>query len=155
MGFQSDFVRGINSGFKADGVLHRRVVSITNAEIKTLRATPKVLVPAPGAGWFVEVVKAVMILNYGSNALTGAYDLAVEYATSGQDIGTVASGFVLATADQMSIMVPPSIAAVAAASVANNAVQLKNSGAGEYAGNAGADTTMQVIVEYFMHKTNL
>jgi hypothetical protein len=157
MGFQGDFAQGINSSFKADGVLHRRVVNLTNAEIKALRASPKVLVPAPGAGWFLEFHKAILCLNYGSNALTESTDnLVIEYA-GGQDVtaAITAAGFITATADTYCVVGAATIAAAAKTAIENQALRLFNTGDGEYAGNAGLDTTMTVITEYWIHKSKL
>jgi len=157
MGFQGDYAQGINSSFKADGVLHRRVVNLTNAEIKALRATPKVLVPAPGAGWFLEFHKAILCLNYGTNALTESTDNLVIEHESGQDLtgAITAAGFITATADTYCVVLAAAVAAAAKTNIENKNIRLFNTGDGEYAGNAALDTTMTVIVEYWIHKSKL
>ena len=150
-----DYARAINSSFKGDGVLHRKVVQITNAQIKALRASPKELVAAPGAGWFLELRKAILCLNYGSNVLTESADnMVIEYG-GGQDItGAIeATGFIDATGDSYCTVYPAAIPVAAKAAIENRAIQLFNTGDGEYAGNAGLDTTMTVIVEYWVHKS--
>jgi hypothetical protein len=157
MGFEIDSIRAINSGFRGDGAYHRKVVKITNAEIKALRASPKVLVPAPGAGWFLLLEYLVLILDYGSNVLTESADnLVVEYE-SGQDAtGAIeTTGFIDQAADQMAIILPAAIPTATAANIANKNLRLFNTGDGEFAGNAAADTIMYAIVEYSVHKTKL
>ena len=149
---------GLSSGTAADSFIYTDTVACNNACIKGLRAGPKELVAAPGANKFIEFVNAVLILNYGANVLTESADnMVIEYATSGQDITAAieATGFIDAAADQMAFVVPAGIATVAAANVSNKAIQLFNTGDGEYAGNAGNDTTMAIKVSYRIHVDGL
>lgn len=132
-------------------------VSITNAEIKALRATPKVLVAAPGTGKVLEFISAVLFHDYGSNALTESTDnMAVRY-TDGS--GTIVSqaieagGFVDATADTMTNVLPKIDAASAKSVCENAALVLHNTGDGEYGGNAGADTVWRAKIAYRVHQT--
>lgn len=139
------------------GALRYAEVAITNAEIKALRATPKTLVAAPGAGKMLEFVGAISLLDYGSNALTESADnLAVRY-TDGS--GTIvsqaieATGFIDATADTATNVLPKIDAIAAKSACENKALVLHNTGDGEYGGNAGADTVMRVKVAYRVHQT--
>ncbi len=148
---------GVSSGSAADSFIYTDTVELSNVNIKALRATPIALVAAPGADNFVELVSAVLILDYGTNVLTETADnLVIEYNTSGVDItGAIeATGFIDAAADTIKIAYP-SITDVPAANAKNLAVQLFNTGDGEYAGNAAADTTMTVKVNYRIHKAGL
>jgi len=145
-------------GFDSGSVIYHDTVELTNAQIKALRAAPKTLVAAPGAGYVLELVSAVLILDYGTNGLTETADnLVIEYATSGQDATAAieTTGFIDVTADQMAFVNPAGIATVAAANTANKALQLFNTGDGEIAGNAANDTTMTVKVAYRIHATGL
>lgn len=138
--------------------LHQDTVELTNAEIKALRATPKVLVAAPGSGKFIEVKSVVLILDYGSNALTESADnLVVEYGTSNDDISAAIemTGFIDQTADTIMSAVMLSQAANAATDMVNNTVELFNTGDGEIAGNAGLDTTLTVKISYVIHASGL
>jgi len=149
---------GISAGNAADSFLHTATVEISNAEIKLLRANKKTLIAAPGAANFIEVVSAVLILDYGTNVLTESADnLVIEYATSGADITAAieATGFIDQAVDQMALVLPAGIATDAASDLLNNAVQLFNTGDGEYAGNVGADTTMTVKITYRIHAAGL
>lgn len=132
-------------------------VQITNAEIKALRATPKDLVAAPGAGKFLEFVGATIILDYGSNVLTESADNLVIQYDGGQDATAAieSTGFIDNNADIVAVIVPATIAAIASASVANDALELFNTGDGEIAGNAGADTTLTVKISYIIHDLEL
>jgi hypothetical protein len=141
----------------ATGIYHS-TVELSNADIKALRATPKVLVSAAGANTVIELVSAVLILDYGSEVLTESVDnMVIEYETSGQDVTAAieATGFIDAGADTMAFIQPQTVAAVAASSVVNKGLQLFNTGDGEYAGNATADTTMTVKVAYRVHADGL
>lgn len=132
-------------------------VTLTNAEIKALRAAPKTLVAAPGAGKVLEFISAQLFLDYGSNALTESTDnLAIRF---GDGTGTIVSqaieagGFIDATADTMTNALPKIDAAAAKTACENKALVLHNTGDGEFGGNAGADTTMRVKVAYRVHST--
>ena len=141
------------------GVIYCDTVELSNADIKALRATKKELVATPGAGYFVEVVSVALILDYGTNVLSeSGDDLVVEYATSGDDITAAIemTGFIDQVADTVMIVGPTNpLAANAAADMASNAVQLFNTGDGEFGDNAGADTTMTVKIAYRIHATGL
>ena len=151
-------VTGIASvSFDSATVIYHDTVELSNADIKALRATPKQLVAAPGVNKFIELVSAVLILDYGTNVLTETADnLVIEYNTSSVDItGAIeATGFIDATADTIKI-VYATITDVSAANAVNKAVQLFNTGDGEFGGNAAADTTMTVKVAYRVHADGL
>jgi predicted RecA/RadA family phage recombinase len=139
----------------AASVLRNAVVQVSNAEIKALRATPKELVAAPGANKFLEFVSAVLVNNGGTNAITESDDnLAVKYnngsgAAASQAIE--ATGFIDQTAKTITNAVPKIDAIVSAANGANKALVLHNTGDGEYAGNAAADVTLTVNIQYRVH----
>lgn len=148
---------GLSSGSAADSFIHTDTVELSNADIKALRATPKTLVAAPGADKVVEFISAVLILDYGTNVLTESADnLVIEYATSGTDITAAieATGFIDAAADTLKL-VYAAITDVSAANAVNLAVQLFNTGDGEYAGNVAENTTMTVKVNYRIHTAGL
>jgi len=150
---------GISVGNAADSFLHTNTVEISNAEIKLLRANKKELVAAPGAANFIEVVSVVLILDYGTNVLTESADnLVVQYGTSGDDITAAIemTGFIDQAGDTiMSVFPVNPQAANASADLLNDAVELFNTGDGEFAGNAGADTTITVKITYRIHAAGL
>ena len=132
-------------------------VAITNAEIKALRAAPKTLVAAPGTGKTLELVSGILYHDYGTNALTESTDnLAVKYENGS---GAVASqtiesgGFVDATADTMTNILPKIDTIVAKTGCENKALVLHNTGDGEIAGNAAADTVWRAKIAYRVHTT--
>jgi predicted RecA/RadA family phage recombinase len=130
------------------GLIKTATVAISNAEIKAINATPKELVAAPGANKMIEFLGAVLFHNYGSNALTGNHDI-----TIGLDSGSVAvaavvgyADFPLKEADHVYAVKPALAFNDAAADVLNKNLAL--TAAGDFAGNAGADTVWSVVVSY-------
>ncbi len=145
-------------GFDSSTTIHHATVACNNACIKALRAAPKELVAAPAAGYFIELVSAVLILDYGTNVLTESVDdMVIEYGAAGTDATAAieATGFIDASADTIKIVQPAGIANVAATSLAASNLRLLNTGDGEYAGNAGNDTVMTIKVAYRVHPTGL
>jgi len=146
-------------GFDSATVIHRDIVELSNADIKALRATPKVLVAAPGADKFIELVSLTLVLDYGSEVLTESTDdLVVEYGTSDDDVTAAIemTGFIDQAADTIMIVgVSNPLAANAAADMLNNTIELFNTGDGEFGGNATADTTMTIHVAYRVHTAGL
>jgi hypothetical protein len=146
-------------GFDSGSVLYQDVVELSNVNIKALRATPIVLVAAPGAGKYVELVSASIVLDYGTNVLSESTDnLVIEYGTSNDDITAAIemTGFIDQAADTIMTVYPVNPqAANAASDMTNNTVELFNTGDGEFGGNAGADTTMTVLIAYKVHSSGL
>ena len=126
-------------------------VSVSNAEIQALNATPKTLIAAPGAGKLIVVQDVEFFHDFGTAAfdsITG--NPTVEYATSGVDICTVPNDFldnVLADATYFANCgLTAAIAAADVTASANKAVQLSNSNAIGVTG--GATGTMKVRLTY-------
>lgn len=129
-------------------------VSLTANEIKALRATPKTLVSAPGAGKIIEFVSAILLLDATATAFTETADnMAVKYTDgSGAAVsGTIeATGFIDQTADTMTTATAKADAIVAKTGCENKAIVLHNTGDGEYATGTGV---MRVKVAYRVHTT--
>jgi len=130
-------------------------VSLTNAQIKGLRAAPKTLVAAPGATKSLEFISAILYLDYGSEVLTESTDnMAIRY-TDGTGVivsqAIEATGFIDAAADTLTNALPKIDAIAAASGALNKALVLHNTGDGEYAGNATSDTLMKVHIVYREH----
>lgn len=134
------------------GTLNYVEVALTNAEIKALRATPKQLVAAPGAGKMLVLIRAALLLDFGSNVLTETTDnLGIKF-TDGSGVQVSddieATGFIDAAADTVVFARPKLDAITAKAGSENKALVLHNTGDGEWGGNAGGDTLMRVKVWY-------
>ncbi len=149
----------VRIGDRITSALDVRVVEValTNAEIKALRATPKTLVAAPGAGYVSVFLSAMLLLDYGSNALTESADnLVVRYTDgSGTTVSEAieATGFIDQTADTFTTARAKLDGITSKTNGENKALVLHNTGDGEFGGNAAADTTMRVKVWYARVKT--
>lgn len=146
---------GSKTTFSFDPVVAVATVTLTNAQIKAMRATPVTLVAAPGSGKVLEFVSATLKLSGGANALTETIDnMSIRY-TDG--LGAIvsqtieATGFIDQTAATVTSALAKIDAIVAYASAANQALVLHNTGDGEYAGNAANDVTMTVKITYRVH----
>ena len=149
---------GISAGSASNSYTKTDTVTVSNAELKALRAAPKALVAAPGAGKYVELLGAQIIMDYGSNVLTESADnLVIQYNTSGVDACTAidSTGFLDQNADMIAFVTPIDIAGAAATSFVNKALELFNNGDAEFGGNAANDTTLIVKVSYRIHTTGL
>lgn len=126
-------------------------VALTAAQILTLRATPVVLVPAPGAGKVLEFLGAILIYQYVAAYTESSANLVIENAT-GTDISEIleATGLMDATSNQIRHMVPAIVSPVI---LANEGLYLKNNGAGEYGGAGTSVIRMKVL--FATHSTGL
>jgi len=145
----------LQDGIHTENLLRYEYGTITNAEIKALRAAPKTLVAAPDGGKVLEFISLQLFLDYGSNALTESADnMAVRFNDgSGTIVSQTieATGFIDATADTMTNALPKIDAISAKTACDGKALVLHNTGDGEYAGNAGADTVIRYRVCYRVH----
>lgn len=127
------------------------LTTLTNAQIKALRATPVTLVAAPGAGRVLVVHRYALFLKAGTNVLTeSAANLDFRYVgVASPVLGTIeATGFIDQAASTMTQGVVAQDKIVSKANSDNKGVELFNNGAGEYGGNAALDATMVVAVWY-------
>jgi hypothetical protein len=130
-------------------------VLLSNADIKALRATPKTLVPAPGANKMLEFLSAVVMLKAGTNVLAEATaNLAVRYkdGSSVQVSQTIeTTGFIDQAADQITYGLAKLDPITARTVAENQPLVLHNLGAGEFTGNAANDALLKVKVAYRVH----
>lgn len=126
----------------SDGVTQFVEVSLTNAEMLALRASPKTLVAAPGAGYYNEFVSATLFFDYTAAYTETADNMAIKYTDgSGTAVSQTieATGFVDATADTATNALPKIDAIVAKTACENKALVLHNTGDGEYGGGNAAN----------------
>lgn len=138
--------------FDLSKIINVAEVALTTAEMLELRATPKTLVAAPGAGYVLEFVSAVFIYDYAAAFTESADNIAIRY-TNGS--GTVVSltlettGLLDATADKVSTISP---LATDVLMTANAALVLHNTGDGEF---GGTGSPCRVKIAYRVHTTDL
>lgn len=127
-------------------------VSLTNANIKALRATPITLVAAPGANKIIVFDHALLKLNYGTDVLTESADnLAIKYVDgSGAAVSETieCTGWIDQSVDTYTNAIAKKDAIVAASANVNKALVIHNTGDGEIGGNATADSTVDIYVTY-------
>lgn len=136
-----------------DAQIRQRLVTLTNAQVKALRATPQTLVPAPGAGKVLVLHTLVLELDYGGTAYTIAGagdDLKAKY-NDGSGVAVTdtidTASFLDATADTVTNGRPCADAKVAASASVNKALVLHNIGGAEY-GGGHADSVLRVTTWY-------
>lgn len=130
-------------------------VSLTNANVLNLRATPITLVAAPGAGKFVEFISAQLLFDYVGAYTESTDNMAIKYENgSGTAVSETieATGFVDATADTVINVKPTTSAALAKTAIENKVLCLHNTGDGEY-GGGNAGNAVRVKVAYRVHTT--
>jgi hypothetical protein len=128
------------------GVIERVEVTLTSAQIKALFTTPQVLVPAPGAGRYIQVLSITGKLKYGTIAYTGANAVELRYTDgSGTKVtGDLAAAWLNATVNRLDT----AIGAAATSMTANAAVVV----AVPTANPAAGDSTVQFDVLYRVMK---
>lgn len=133
----------------ADGALRWAEVAITSPEALAIRATPKTLVAAPGAGKIAEFVGMLLILDATATAyVESSANLAVRYENgSGAKVSDdiEMTGFIDQTADTMTTARPKADAIVAKTGCENKALVLHGLGAGEWTTGTG---TLRAKVAY-------
>ena len=141
---------------RAIGMIYEKMVTITAAELKLLKSVPKELVEAPGANKLIELVGAVLFLDYGSETLseTGSDgSLAIEYDDGSGSVAATAwdtTAFIVTVVDTMEVVIPALIGGVAASGNINKNLVLINAGT-DFGGNASGDTVVKVAISYRIH----
>lgn len=134
-------------------------VTLTNAQVLALRATPITIVAAPGAGKFIEILGGQLIFNRTAAYTESADNLQLKYVDgSGSAASQVieCTGFVDAAGDAIINVLPNAINALitAAGELANALICIHNTGDGEFGGGNAANT-IKVCVAYRVHTTGL
>jgi len=123
-------------------------VTLTNAQVLALRATPATLVAAPGAGLRLQFLGASLNISAASGAWGETTDNLGVMQGTGQVSDTIeATGFIDQTAKTHTAARPAVDGIGADAQMVNTALKLKNLGDGEYTGGNAA-STIKVSVLY-------
>ena len=126
-------------------------VTLTTAQINALKATPITIVAAQGANTIIELVSVVLTYNYATAAFTvGAdEDLVIEYADGTDATASIeTAGFLDQVDDEVRFY--PSVLTAGAdleASI-NQALQIKNTGAGETA-DGGGELDVRIVYRVY------
>lgn len=129
---QFDYRERVPKGYNP-GYVRRLEGTLTNAEALALRATPKTLVAAPGAGYFNVFAGLNIQFDRTAAYVESAANLVVRYTNTAGAVASAigeATGFADAAADAFLDIIP----ADSPLMVANAALVLHNNGAGEWTG---------------------
>jgi hypothetical protein len=126
-------------------------ISLTPAQVKALRATPAVLVPAPGLGRAVQLLSGVIIYDFAAVYTETTDNLVVRYtngsgAAASQVVET--TGFLDSTGDEIRPILPVNDADM----VPNAAIVLHNNGDGEF---GGTGSPVRIFIQYAVITTGL
>lgn len=129
-------------------------VTLTNAQIKALHATPITLIPAQGAGTIINVLACVIKMNYGgTNVFSAASGQALRIAYDNADGSTIIktaftkSGLV-ASSNQIARTIPDDQTAEPYINETNLPIVIFNPITTEIGGNAANNNTIVVILTY-------
>lgn len=134
-------------------------ITLTNAQVKALHATPIQVVAAPGSGKLLLPFMFQVQLNYGGNNAftnTGNGRMSLFYNNTSGPLGAIdiPAPFVTQTASQIFFAAGESISNNLGASFAasstftNQALVISQDSATEFAGNAANDNTIDLTVWY-------
>lgn len=126
-------------------------LTLTNAQIKAMHATPITLVAAAGAGKVIVPIACHVYLKYGgTNAFTSAAAsvLAVKRAGGADLFVGGPQAFVQATASTVNSLAASATTSDAKTVADNVALQVWNNNASEIAGNNALDNSMSVVLTY-------
>jgi len=107
-------------------------VLVTNTQVKALVATVKTLVAAPGAGYFLEFLGAILMLDYATAAFAEASapdNMVIRYTGTTGVIASQtieATGFIDQAADTYTCALPKIDQIITGAAIANAALVLHN-----------------------------
>ncbi len=114
-------------------------VQLTNTQVVNLRGTPRTLVPAPGSGYAILLDAVYIVVDDTAVAWTESDDnLEVRYEDTTAILTVETTGFLAGGVDNR-VQRPDHVTA-GVALVENSAIQIKNSGSGEFGGGDAANT---------------
>jgi len=115
-------------------------VTVSSAELLALRATPKTIVSAPGAGKMVVFHSALVIADNGTAYVVSTNDMAFRHGTAGDIVSQTidTAGLLDSTSDIVSYVAADATDTKSPkADVENTALTLHNTGAGEFTTGTG------------------
>lgn len=145
----------MQSGLHTENLIRYEWGTLTAAQIKALRATPATIVADPAAGKMLELISLSLFLDYGSEVLSETADNLELYYNGGTTAAASATiettGFLDQAANMLYHVYGKTLGALAGSVVDGKGFILKNTGDGEFGGNASNDTVLRYRVAYRVH----
>ena len=133
-----------------EGNVYVKKTKLSNAQVLTFRATPAVLIPAPGANKALILHKFAMVCDDSDTAWTESTDnLIIEYASNLDISGAIEAGGLVGGSVKFITQGVPTTVLIPAV---NSAIELFNTGDGEWGGGNVANS-MSVICWYSIMDT--
>lgn len=152
---------GASSFVGAPGGMQTATVTLTNAQMLALRATPITVIAAPGAGKWIQVLGGSLIFDRTAAYTESTDNLALRYVNGSGSKASAdieATGFVDASGDAITNILPLAQLSTSplttAGEISNALVCIHNIGDGEFGGGNAANT-VKVIVDYVVRTTGL
>lgn len=125
--------------------------TLTSAQVKSLRASPVQLIPAPGVGSYILVVNISSKLNYGgTNAFTnpGGGTLSIAYGTFTTGTPILVGSTILTATATTTYYAAGGLSGAVSTTYDNVVLNAYNTNATEFAGNAANNNTITYSILY-------
>ena len=118
-------------------------ITLTSSQILNLKATPVLVLPSPGVGYFNHVKRMFYKLNFTTTAYTlpGAGEFQMSYNSGSSSIGSISSTYLSSAAQPQPMVVTVDDVEL----YANEAIYLQSTFGGEL---TLGDSTLSLILEY-------
>jgi hypothetical protein len=128
--------------------------TLTNAQIKSIRATPIAIVAAPGAGKVLVPIFLAMTMNYGGTNVFTSTDGTIQIQYPGPFPAGVTACLsttaITANVSKYGCINMVSISTKTLSSFSNKSLSLANGGTAEITGNAANNNTMSYELLYYI-----
>ena len=126
----------LSTFFNTFGIPTTKKISLTSAEILALNTTPKELIAAPGAGYYIRVIGFTCVLNYNSVAYSGN---AMVIHHTGSSANLLSSSFYTIGAEYMTFINPSSPSNATLTIIENSSLIAEVGSANPTSGNSTVD----------------
>jgi hypothetical protein len=130
----------------AEGTVQTATVTLTNTQTLGMEATPVLVIPAPGSGYYIDVIDGTLLNNNTGTAYAngGAIQLSYGTALTYPATATVAATFLTGPTVAQAIKLTGALASTPLSDVAGKAIYISNATAPFITGTG----TLQVTVNY-------
>ena len=124
--------------------------TLTSTQIKSLRASPVVIVPAQGAGTMIRLISFTSKLNYaGSNVFAGTSSIVIfPESNLTNSLATLATNTIVNASSTQYFLGSPTALSGLSTIFENLGIQISVNSATEFTGNASNDNTFTYSITY-------